>query len=122
MIATAEAVAIERCGVSESRRVEAPAKRAEEDSIPRKPSVSAVVRIPEPPWAVTIRTISGISLAVACAGSRSIVALREAASRVVFMDQGRIVETAGPDVFFTNPATDRARQFLARYGSDKARK
>ena len=47
---------------------------------------------------------------------------REAASRVVFMDQGRIVETAGPDVFFTNPATDRARQFLARYGSDKARK
>ncbi len=47
---------------------------------------------------------------------------REAASRVVFMDQGRIVETAGPDIFFTNPATDRARQFLARYGSDKARK
>ena len=47
---------------------------------------------------------------------------REAATRVVFMDQGRIVETAGPDVFFTNPATDRARQFLARYGSDKARK
>ena len=47
---------------------------------------------------------------------------REAATRVVFMDQGRIVETAGPDIFFTNPATDRARQFLARYGSDMARK
>ena len=42
---------------------------------------------------------------------------REAATRVVFMDQGRIVETAGPDAFFTKPATDRARQFLARYGS-----
>ena len=47
---------------------------------------------------------------------------REAATRVVFMDQGRIVETPEPDAFFTNPKTDRARQFLARYGSEKARK
>jgi polar amino acid transport system ATP-binding protein len=47
---------------------------------------------------------------------------REAATRVVFMDQGRIVETTGPDAFFTNPSTERARQFLARYGSEKARK
>jgi ABC-type polar amino acid transport system ATPase subunit len=47
---------------------------------------------------------------------------REAATRVVFMDQGRIVETAEPEAFFTNPKTDRARQFLARYGADKARK
>ena len=42
---------------------------------------------------------------------------REAATRVVFMDQGRIVETTEPETFFTNPATERARQFLARYGS-----
>jgi polar amino acid transport system ATP-binding protein len=47
---------------------------------------------------------------------------REAATRVVFMDQGRIVETADPDAFFTNPKTDRARQFLARYGSERSRK
>jgi ABC-type polar amino acid transport system ATPase subunit len=47
---------------------------------------------------------------------------REAATRVVFMDQGRIVETAEPETFFTNPATERARQFLARYGSERARK
>jgi polar amino acid transport system ATP-binding protein len=47
---------------------------------------------------------------------------REAATRVVFMDQGRIVETTGPETFFTNPATERARQFLARYGSERARK
>jgi ABC-type proline/glycine betaine transport system ATPase subunit len=45
---------------------------------------------------------------------------REAATRVVFMDQGRIVETAGPETFFTRPATERARQFVARYGSDRA--
>jgi ABC-type polar amino acid transport system ATPase subunit len=41
---------------------------------------------------------------------------------VVFMDQGRIVETADPDAFFTNPKTDRARQFLVRYGSERSRK
>jgi ABC-type polar amino acid transport system ATPase subunit len=44
---------------------------------------------------------------------------REAATRVVFMDQGRIVEMADPDAFFTNPTTERARQFLARYGLEK---
>jgi polar amino acid transport system ATP-binding protein len=47
---------------------------------------------------------------------------RDAATRVVFMDQGRIVETTAPDAFFTNPTTERARQFLARYGSEKARR
>jgi ABC-type polar amino acid transport system ATPase subunit len=47
---------------------------------------------------------------------------REAATRVVFMDQGRIVEATGPDSFFTSPTTERARQFLARYGSDITRK
>lgn len=44
---------------------------------------------------------------------------REAATRIIFMDQGRIVETAEPEIFFTKPATERARQFLARYGSQK---
>jgi polar amino acid transport system ATP-binding protein len=46
---------------------------------------------------------------------------REAATRVVFMDQGRIVETAEPENFFTRPSTDRAQQFLARYGVAKTR-
>ncbi|MBW3537372.1 MAG: amino acid ABC transporter ATP-binding protein [Actinobacteria bacterium] len=39
---------------------------------------------------------------------------RSAARRVIFMDQGRIVETAPPDQFFTNPGTDRAKDFLAK--------
>jgi ABC-type polar amino acid transport system ATPase subunit len=47
---------------------------------------------------------------------------REAATRIVFMDQGRIVETAEPEAFFTNPKTDRSRQFLARYGLDWSRR
>jgi len=45
---------------------------------------------------------------------------REAASRVVFLDHGRVVETATPTEFFTAPATDRARQFLLRYAGNGA--
>ncbi len=40
---------------------------------------------------------------------------RQVAKHIVFMDAGRVVETATPDQFFTAPATDRARQFLARF-------
>jgi polar amino acid transport system ATP-binding protein len=43
---------------------------------------------------------------------------REAASRIVFLDRGRIVETAAPGDFFTAPATERARQFLLRYAGN----
>ena len=37
---------------------------------------------------------------------------REVAHRVVFMDHGRIVETAAPEQFFLNPQHPRAQQFL----------
>jgi len=37
---------------------------------------------------------------------------REVASRVVFMDQGTIIEVAPPNDFFTNPQTDRGKAFL----------
>ncbi|MEH1014559.1 amino acid ABC transporter ATP-binding protein [Micromonospora sp. CPCC 206060] len=39
---------------------------------------------------------------------------RRAADRVVFMDDGRIVETAPPDEFFAAPRTERARNFLSK--------
>jgi general L-amino acid transport system ATP-binding protein len=39
---------------------------------------------------------------------------REVADMMVFMDQGRIEETAKPATFFDNPGTDRARLFLGR--------
>jgi glutamate transport system ATP-binding protein len=38
---------------------------------------------------------------------------RSAASRIVFMDAGRIVEDTTPDRFFTAPESERARDFLA---------
>jgi polar amino acid transport system ATP-binding protein len=39
---------------------------------------------------------------------------RDVASRVVFMDAGKIVEEAPPEVIFSNPRADRTRDFLAR--------
>ena len=39
---------------------------------------------------------------------------RKAANRVVFMDGGRIVESADPETFFTNPRSDRAKDFLSK--------
>src|SRR5688500_11185785 len=39
---------------------------------------------------------------------------RKAANRVVFMDGGCIVESADPETFFTNPASDRAKDFLSK--------
>jgi len=39
---------------------------------------------------------------------------RRAANRVVFMDEGRIVEIAPPEKFFGNPESERARDFLSK--------
>jgi glutamate transport system ATP-binding protein len=39
---------------------------------------------------------------------------RTAADRVVFMADGAIVEENAPDAFFTNPRSDRARDFLGK--------
>ncbi|MFI6064457.1 amino acid ABC transporter ATP-binding protein [Micromonospora sp. NPDC051227] len=39
---------------------------------------------------------------------------RRAADRVVFMDDGRIVESGTPDEFFAAPRTERARDFLSK--------
>ncbi|MBL8458357.1 MAG: amino acid ABC transporter ATP-binding protein, partial [Zoogloea sp.] len=39
---------------------------------------------------------------------------RKVANRVIFMDQGRIVEDDGKEAFFGAPRSERARQFLAK--------
>jgi glutamate transport system ATP-binding protein len=39
---------------------------------------------------------------------------RSAARRVVFMDEGRIVEVAPPERFFSEPESERARNFLSK--------
>lgn len=39
---------------------------------------------------------------------------RKVADRIIFMDQGEIVESAAPDAFFTAPQNERTRQFLGQ--------
>jgi glutamate transport system ATP-binding protein len=39
---------------------------------------------------------------------------RTAANRVVFMAEGQIVEENTPEQFFTNPQSDRAKDFLGK--------
>ena len=39
---------------------------------------------------------------------------REVADRMVFVDNGRILENSPPESFFTNPQTERAKQFLSQ--------
>ena len=38
---------------------------------------------------------------------------REVANRVLFMDEGKIIEDAPPNDFFTNPQTERGKNFLS---------
>ncbi|MGW1721878.1 amino acid ABC transporter ATP-binding protein [Streptomyces sp. NPDC002306] len=39
---------------------------------------------------------------------------RSAANRVVFMADGRVIEDRAPEEFFTDPRTDRAKDFLSK--------
>jgi polar amino acid transport system ATP-binding protein len=39
---------------------------------------------------------------------------REVANRILFLDEGRLVEDSPPSEFFTNPKSDRACQFLEK--------
>ncbi len=38
----------------------------------------------------------------------------EVADEMIFLDEGSIVERGPPELFFTNPSSDRARRFMAR--------
>ena len=39
---------------------------------------------------------------------------KEVADKVVFMDEGQIVEEAKPDDFFSNPQHERSKEFLSQ--------
>ena len=39
---------------------------------------------------------------------------RSVADRVIFMDQGQIVEQNSPTEFFNNPKSERTRDFLSK--------
>ncbi|HET7488956.1 MAG TPA: amino acid ABC transporter ATP-binding protein [Acidimicrobiales bacterium] len=67
-----------------------------------------------------IKEVLDVMVELAAAGTTMVVVshemgfARSAARRVVFMDEGRILEDAPPDRFFSAPATDRARDFLSK--------
>jgi ABC-type polar amino acid transport system ATPase subunit len=39
---------------------------------------------------------------------------RRVAHRIVFMDEGQIIEEAKPEIFFAAPQSPRAKQFLSK--------
>lgn len=44
---------------------------------------------------------------------------RAVADKIIFMDEGEIVETGTPEEFWTNPKTERARKFLHTFEFEK---
>ena len=67
-----------------------------------------------------IKEVLDVMVELAAEGTTMIVVshemgfARSAARRVVFMDEGRVVEVAPPEQFFSAPASERARDFLSK--------
>lgn len=65
-----------------------------------------------------VREVLDVMLELAKEGSTMIIVTHEMqfakaiADRIIFMDEGNIVEENDPKSFFTNPKTERAKQFL----------
>ena len=47
---------------------------------------------------------------------------RAVADRIIFMDEGQIIETGTPEEFWTNPKTERARNFLKTFEFEARRR
>lgn len=65
-----------------------------------------------------VREVLDVMLELAREGSTMVIVTHEMqfakaiADRIIFLDESRIVEESEPKVFFTNPKTERAKQFL----------
>lgn len=65
-----------------------------------------------------VREVLDVILGLAKQGMTMIIVTHEmnfakaVADKILFIDNGQICETAAPDEFFTNPKTERAKQFL----------
>lgn len=65
-----------------------------------------------------VREVLDVILGLAKQGMTMVIVTHEmgfaraVADRIIFMDQGLICEESQPDEFFTNPKTERAKQFL----------
>jgi glutamate transport system ATP-binding protein len=67
-----------------------------------------------------IKEVLDVMVDLATAGMTMVVVTHEmgfartAANRVIFMDEGQVVEEAKPDEFFTSPRSERAKDFLGK--------
>ena len=65
-----------------------------------------------------VREVLDVVLSLAKEGSTMVIVTHEMefaraiADRIIFLDEGKIVEESDPETFFTNPKTKRAQQFL----------
>lgn len=65
-----------------------------------------------------VREVLDVMLSLAKEGSTMVIVTHEMqfaraiADRIIFLDEGRIMEESGSETFFTNPKTQRAKQFL----------
>lgn len=65
-----------------------------------------------------VREVLDVVLSLAKEGSTMVIVTHEMqfaraiADRIIFLDEGKIIEESNPEVFFTNPKTMRAKQFL----------
>ena len=74
-----------------------------------------------------VREVLEVILDLANQGKTMIVVTHEMqfakaiADRIIFLDEGQIIEEGNPDVFFDNPKTDRAKQFLNTFTFERKR-
>ena len=61
----------------------------------------------------TMRNLADSGMTMVCV-THEVGFAREVADRVVFMDEGMIVEIATPEEFFNNPQSERTKQFLSQ--------
>ena len=61
----------------------------------------------------TMRNLANSGMTMVCV-SHEVGFAREVADRVVFMDEGTIIEIATPDDFFNHPQEERTKQFLSQ--------
>ena len=65
-----------------------------------------------------VREVLDVMLSLAKEGSTMVIVTHEMqfaraiADRIIFLDEGQIIEESDPETFFTNPKTNRAKQFL----------
>ena len=71
-----------------------------------------------------VREVLDVMLELAKQGTTMLIVTHEMsfaraiADRIIFLDEGSIVEEADPETFFTNPRTERAKRFLDVFSFD----